>query len=231
MSFAAALAGAAPQGLRFGHRVAVYRNNVAAALVNALAVRYPATRRLVGGEFFAAMAGEFALAHLPASPVLIHYGADFPAFVAGFAPASGLPYLASVAGLESAWWQAYHAADAAAVEPAAFAALSPDQLDTVRLAFHPATALVASPCAAHSIWRRQRGDGSLAGLDLARPELALVARSGADVAVTAVDADFAAFLQLLLSGASLAEAGAAVSDLAEALTRLIAARIVTDLSC
>jgi hypothetical protein len=41
---------------RADRRFAVYRNNVAAGLANALAARFPVVKRLVGDEFFRAMA-------------------------------------------------------------------------------------------------------------------------------------------------------------------------------
>ena len=43
-------------------RFAVYRNNVAAGLIRALEARFPVTRRLVGDDFFRAMAGGFVAA-------------------------------------------------------------------------------------------------------------------------------------------------------------------------
>ena len=105
MSFTAALtdwSAAPPPGLSHPQRYRIYRNNVAAALIRALVVRYPAVERLVGASFFAAMAGEFALAHLPRSPVLSGYGAAFPDFIAGYGPAQGLAYLSDTARLECA---------------------------------------------------------------------------------------------------------------------------------
>ena len=78
-------------------------------------MRYPVTRRLVGDDFFRAMARAFVAAQKPRSPVLIHYGADFPAFVEAFEPAREIPYLTDVARLENAWVEAYHAAEAPAL--------------------------------------------------------------------------------------------------------------------
>src|SRR5688572_20813276 len=78
-------------------RFAVYRNNVASALINAVSGVFPATRRIVGEEFFRAMARAYVLAEPPATPVLLGYGETFPDFVAKFAPAASLPYLPDVA--------------------------------------------------------------------------------------------------------------------------------------
>ena len=94
------------------------------ALIGAIEARYPVTRRLVGDEFFRAMARAYVAEEKPRSPVLIHYGADFPDFVARFEPAREIAYLADVARLENAWVEAYHAAEAA---PLALAALGDDR--------------------------------------------------------------------------------------------------------
>ena len=69
-------------------RFAVYRNNVAVALIGALEARYPVVRRLVGDDFFRGMAGAYVAAEKPRSPALIHYGDGFPDFVARFPPAA-----------------------------------------------------------------------------------------------------------------------------------------------
>ena len=78
-------------------RFAVYRNNVVAGLANTLRSRFPATEKIVGEEFFAAMARAFVTEKPPRTPLLAAYGDEFPAFVAAFAPARELPYLADVA--------------------------------------------------------------------------------------------------------------------------------------
>ena len=76
--FAEALLGAEPTlppgivahtGAVPARRFAVYRNNVMASLGAALAQRYPVIERLVGGEFFAAMARQFVTQHPPRSPI------------------------------------------------------------------------------------------------------------------------------------------------------------------
>jgi hypothetical protein len=47
-------------------RFAVYRNNVVVGLVNALRSRFPVVEKIVGEEFFAAMARVFVLERPPA---------------------------------------------------------------------------------------------------------------------------------------------------------------------
>jgi hypothetical protein len=72
-------------------RFAVYRNNVVVGLGKALKSRFPVVEKIVGEEFFAAMARVFVKEQPPRSPLLAAYGDDFPAFIAAFEPASGLP--------------------------------------------------------------------------------------------------------------------------------------------
>jgi hypothetical protein len=83
-------------------RFAVYRNNVFASLIDALADTYPVMLALVGNEFFRAMAKVFVQTNPPRSRVLACYGSGFADFVEDFYPARSLPYLADVARLEIA---------------------------------------------------------------------------------------------------------------------------------
>src|SRR5205814_1248125 len=103
---------------------AIYRRNVLANLHDALAAAYPVVRRLVGDAFFRELAERFARAHPSASRDLHRYGKPLPQFIADYAPAVGLPYLADVARLEWAVAQAFHAASARAFDYAALAAVA-----------------------------------------------------------------------------------------------------------
>ena len=51
-------------------RFAVHRNNVVAGLVNTLRSRFPAAEKIVGEEFFAAMARAFVTEKPPRTPLL-----------------------------------------------------------------------------------------------------------------------------------------------------------------
>ncbi len=188
-------------------RFAVYRNNVHVSLVEALSKRYPVVARLVGDDFFRGMARVYVASRKPASPLLIHYGADFPEFIAGFAPAATIPYLPDVARLESAWLEAYHAADAVPLGIAALLALPAEGLPGLRLVPHPATRLVVSRLPVGSIWSAHRSD-PVQPIGHARPETVLLVRPVADVGVTVLPAGDTGFVTALLSGKSVAEAAA-----------------------
>jgi hypothetical protein len=187
---------------------AVYRNNVAVGLTKALEARYPVTRRLVGDGFFRAMAGAYIAGNKPQSAVLIHYGVDFPAFIASFGPAAELPYLPDVAALENAWLEAYHAAEAEPLALPALAKVAPERLESLRFFLHPAVRVLRLASPAASIWAAHQGAGEPAAPEVWVPEDALVARPHADVRVRVLPPRGYDLLTALRDGASLGEAAA-----------------------
>ena len=199
-----------PEGRACPRRFAVYRNNVATALIEALESSFPAVRRLVGEVFFREAALRFALAEPPRSPVLLEYGAGFPAFLERFEPAASLPYLPDVARIERAWIEAHHAADAAPLDPAALSGLPCDRAAEIRFAMHPALRVVRSHYPALTIWRMNVADGVPGPVALdAGGEDALVVRPEAQVNVHWLPPGGADLLDALVRGEPLAAAAAA----------------------
>ncbi|MBA3771374.1 MAG: putative DNA-binding domain-containing protein [Ramlibacter sp.] len=191
-------------------RLAVYRNNVAGSLTEALADTFPVVHALVGGDFFRAMAGVFVRQNPPRSRLLVHYGQGFAEFLESFEPAGSVPYLADVARLEMARVEAFHAADAAPPLPsAASAALaSGERIGELRLGVHPSVRLVPSRYAIVSIWAAHQGQGDLATVDPGYGESALVLRPQFDVLVLRCDPGTARFVLCLQRGCALAESAA-----------------------
>jgi hypothetical protein len=187
-------------------RLRIYRNNVSAALVNALRVRFPVTEQLVGEAFFFAMARGFADANRPRSAVLIDYGAEFPDFIMGFAPAAGVSYLADVARLESLWWQAYHTGEAGTLRAEALAGLTPEQWAGLRLGFHPTVGLMRSSHAVASIWLAHRGGPPMSAIRTDTPECVMVSRPHGEVVLRVIPPASFAFLAELAAGERLADA-------------------------
>lgn len=218
-------------------RFRVYRNNVIVSLIDALADSFAVTRELVGEEFFRAMARRYASAHPPQSPLLAFYGADFPAFIAAFPPAAGLPYLADVARLEQLRVAAYHAADVAPVDSAALAAALADEsgLPGLGLGLHPSLAVLASPYAVVSLWAAHQGALALSTVIPEVAETALVLRHGLEVEVIALPPAAGTFVAALGAGAPLGEAAgraialAADFDLAGILGLLLQKSAITAL--
>lgn len=142
-----------PDGRPAGRRFDVYRNNVAVSLTEALRQAFPVIRKLVGEEFFTAMAREHARLHPPRSPLLMLYGEDMPAFLAGFPPVAHLGYLPDIARLELALRQSYHAADARPLPAERLQELSPGAFLSARLMLAPAVRLIRSDWPIHAIWQ------------------------------------------------------------------------------
>ncbi len=216
-----------PQGRPAGRRFDVYRNNVTVSLTEALRQAFPVIRKLVGDEFFTAMAREHVRAHPPTSPLMMHYGREMPAFLENFPPVQHLGYLPDIARLELALRESYHAADSAPVAAEALQALSPDALMAARLTLAPALRLVRSRWPIHAIWSaNMRGT---AAPKAAMAEDVLIARPEYDPELHRLPDGAAPFIAALMGGATVAEALdlGAEFDLTATLGLLLATRAIT----
>lgn len=194
----------APDGTRVERRFAVYRNNVLVGLVEVVAGAFPAVKKLVGDEFFSAMARVYVSTRPPASPVLMDYGADFAEFISSFEPAASVPYLADVARIERAWREAYHAAEATPFGPDDFAAIAEDDLPAMTLDLHPSLRTVRSDFPACTIWSMNTGHESLVPIDLDQGgEDTLIVRPSAEVGVRRLPPGGSDFLAALAAGQTL----------------------------
>lgn len=194
--FAGALLGSAgPPGL------AVYRGNAFGNWAQALESAYPIVRKIVGEEFFAALAREYAREHPSASGDLNEYGAQLGEFVAAFPHTQDLPYLPDVARMEWLAHRAYYAADA---EPFSLEAVS----ESSRLALTPPCALLASEWPLARIWTVHQGDyeGEIAVDLTAGPDRVLVHRPRWRAQVRALAPGDYRFLDRAWQGTALGEA-------------------------
>ncbi|MGR9426189.1 HvfC/BufC N-terminal domain-containing protein [Rhizobium leguminosarum] len=199
---------AGPNGKAAVKRYNIYRNNVTVSLIEALASIYPAVQRITGVEFFRAMARFHIRETPPTSPLLFEYGREFPAFIEGYEYAQAMPWLADTARIERAWLDAYHAADAEPLSPAALAAVPHDELAEVRFIAHPATRIVRSRFSAVSIFAANRGAEFEGTIDAGSCEDALITRPDVDVSVRHLPPGGAAFLATLIAGEPLGTAAA-----------------------
>lgn len=97
-------------------RLNIYSNNHLFTLLKALKAVYPVGEKLVGVEFFEAMAKCYIQDHASFSKNLIDYGQGFADFISEFPPAESLPYLADIARLEWARHVAYYAKTATSLD-------------------------------------------------------------------------------------------------------------------
>ena len=196
-----------PDGEPSLRRYSVYRNNVVVGLIDALKEAFPVVYRIVGDEFFQGLAHAYVVKEPPASPILLDYGAGFPSFIGEFGPAAVLPYLADVARIERAWTEAYHAGEAAPLDPGGLTSLAPDDFIDIGFSLHPSLRMVRSAFPALTIWRMNAGDGVPRPIDLARGgEDVLIVRPDAEVTARQLPKGGAAFIECLMAGGSVGDA-------------------------
>ena len=222
--FAAALRGDVPPALAAlaaQPGFAVYRNTVMRGCVDALEANYRAIARLVGEEWFRAAAAVYVREQPPRLPTLAGYGDGFAEFLAAFPPAADLPYLPGVARCDRLWTEAHVAADASALDGAAFAGVPPDRLAAAVLRPHPAARWAwfdELPVA--EIWLRNRADDPVEGD---------IEWCGGGILVTR-PLDAVRMAPLGRVGCTFLDACAAQAPVATAIERALAADPDTDLS-
>ncbi|MEM8576284.1 MAG: DNA-binding domain-containing protein [Pseudomonadota bacterium] len=217
-----------PAGAVATRRFGVYRNNVVHSLTEAMRTGFPITQKLIGAENFGQIAGAYVRAHPPTSPLMMHYGQDFPAFLAGVTPLAHIGYLPDVARLELALRASYHAADGAPLDPARLAAVPPEALGDVRVRFAPAAVLIRSDWPLHDIWRFNAEPG--APKPQARAQDVLITRPGFDPVPHALDKKAGAWVQALMNGRPLGAAGPDDYDPSAPLALLLSQAALTDLT-
>ena len=109
-------------------RLGIHRRNYESGLVTALSGKFPGTVWLVGAEYVAAAAAQFAKMRPPQAPCIAEYGWEFPLFLASFPGSVRVPYLNDFAQLEWCVGQVSIAIPEQSLEPADFAAVEPAAL-------------------------------------------------------------------------------------------------------
>ena len=213
-----------PDGRAAPKRFSVYRNNVASSLREALEAGFPTVQKLVGPEFFGAMAVVFLRAHPPTSQMLMLYGADFPAFLQKFPPVAHLGYLADVARLDQAIRESYHAADSTPLPDAAFQRLLGTDLAPLRVTLAPSVRLIRSHWPLHAIWAANTEGGPA---PKPAPEDVIVLRPEFDPRPELLPPGGGAFVQGLLQGKTIGDSlEGRVVDLAGVLGLLIPGKAI-----
>ncbi|MGV6811606.1 MAG: HvfC/BufC N-terminal domain-containing protein [Brevirhabdus sp.] len=223
-----------PEGRPAVKRFDIYRNNVTASLTEALEQSFPVLQKVLGVEFFAALAREFIRAHPPQSPILSRYGDQMPAFLETFPPVAQLGYLPDVARLEQAIRESYHAADMAPADTGLLASMPADRLMAQKFTFAPTMRMLRSRWPIHDIWRANSEPGAPAPGNA--PQAVLVTRPDYDPQVTLLGPGAPTFIASMIQGATLgmaheeASSKAPAFDLSALLGQLFAGGAVTELN-
>ena len=219
------------------NRFEIYRGNTMANAVKAIGATYPVIEKMVGAEFFAGLAREYRSRFPSNSGDLNEYGESFAAFLAGFAPAKEIPYLADMARLE---WQvhlAHYAADPAPFDPARLASVPPERQLRLRPWLHPACHVLHSDHPIARLWEvHQDAFSGEFEVDFSQgPAHALVFRPRYRVEVARIGEAEAAFLAAALAGGTLetalaaAQSRSAIFDLGRALGKWVESSVIVDL--
>ncbi len=155
-------------GINADGRLAIVRNHMHESLTTALADVFPVVARLVGEAFFRQAARLFIVAHPLRAGSLLGFGDAFPRFLAGYAPAAALAYLADVAALEWAWHGAYHAAEYPPLDFALLDEVPPERHAQLRLRLQPSARWLASRWPVLDLWLANQPDAPADALDHVR---------------------------------------------------------------
>ncbi len=192
-----------PQG--DSRRFAIYRNNRANSLIDALQSTFPVLFQLTGEAFFHAAARQFIDASPPRSPVLTEYGEQFGTFMQDLPGATAFPYLADMGQLEWSRMRAYHASDEPLLRVESLQEYSSEALLNKRIKLHDAATLVQSSWAIGSLWHTIANPDA-PEFELSQMQSVLVSRIDFNVQMQLLTFDGTQFLQQLMQGFTIAEA-------------------------
>jgi hypothetical protein len=215
---------------------AVYRNNSARAVVDALRAAYPTVAMLVGDDCFEGLALDFFRSRPPASPVLAGYGDGLADHLEDQLRLHELPYLPDVARIDRLNLEAHVAPDAVVLNAASLAGIDGAGWLRLRLKLHPAARFAWLSTPAMTIWLAHQQAEPIEALEPAwRAEGVLLTRPGDAVVPTPIDRAEHRLLFGLRLGETIGEAAAAVartypeSDISRLFAKLIASGAFLDL--
>jgi hypothetical protein len=134
-------------------RLGIYAGAYGSRLAEALANNFPALARLLGETDFQRLAADYVRTHDSPFFSIRYYGDQLPGFLAAHEDYVAAPVLAELAAWEWAMTSVFDAADAAPLEHAALARVSPQQWAQLRFSFHPSVQQLALSWNVPQLWQ------------------------------------------------------------------------------
>jgi hypothetical protein len=185
---------------RAAGRLKIFRNNTFASLTECLKTVFPVTVRLSDERFFAYATHEFIASRPPREARLSGYGAEFPRFLAGFAPCRDFPVIAEMAALE---WAIAGSLNDAEEMPAPLSLVGGAGLESgkIGLCLQPNLRFAISRWPLLGVWADHRKENVVITGPLTRKvSRVAVSRRGEDIQFLELDAPRFAFWRALARG-------------------------------
>ena len=213
------------------HRIWIYQNNVFGAIQDYLEEVYPATRGVVGAEFFKQMSQVF-IQQTPPSTGNIHlYGNGFSELCGSVGGLEGLPYLFDLINYEWALHESYFSVVSDALD---HTVLPQEELLTNTVSFNDSVSLICSDYPIYEIQRQSLPDyDGAVSIDLSQSQdNVLVYKMGHQVKSKLLKAEQVVFMRKLEENENLLQAiegleGSISPDiLSETLTLMFETRLL-----
>jgi hypothetical protein len=206
-----------PRGLIAGGELGIYAYAYGARLHEALRQDHPKLEAALGAEAFAALVAGYVAARPPRSFTLRDLGVDLARYLddAATAPTPlAPPWAGDLARLERARVEVFDGPDHAALTRDHVAALGPEAIADLHLAWVPASAVVPLAWSVDAVWSALV-DATTPPAAVAAPRTALVWRRDLEVIHRTLDPDEAAVAPRLVAGATFAEVCGALAELVD----------------
>ena len=150
-------------------RMAVYQNNYAHSLTEALKATFPVMLRLIGDGLFSTVAIKYVKLNPPVSASLLNYGESFIDFLAKQPACKDLHYLEDVGHIEWLYLQCFHGDNIDCINMNHLLEEDENALPSVSFDWHPNCYLLSSDYPALTIWESNLDD-EVTELDLSDVE-------------------------------------------------------------
>lgn len=185
-------------------RLAVHRNTIIRAQIDALAAAYPTLPAAIGVARFESLARDYAEAYPLRTRTMAMYGEGLSDFITAHGRDLETAALADLAALDRAWLLAFCAADAGVL---ASTQLSESDLAARVLTLHPSIQRVSLRFDLYGLWSSLRNATAPPGVAISEtPSVALIWRPHNTVLHRALSAGDAAFIAAIAQGARLGDA-------------------------